>query len=33
MPQIITFSKAMVVYFYAMKMIMFGATCISDYLF
>ena len=33
MPQIITFSKVMVMYFYAMKMIKFGATCISDHLF
>jgi len=33
MPQIITFSKVMVIYFYAMKMNEFGATCISDHLF
>ena len=33
MPQIITFCKAIVMYFYAMKMIKLGATCISDHLF
>ena len=33
MPQIITFSKVMVMYFYAMKMIKFDATCICDHLF
>ena len=33
MPQIITFSKVMLMYFYEMKVIKFGATCISDHLF
>jgi len=33
MTQIITFSKVMVMYFYAMKIIKFGATCTSDLLF
>ena len=33
MPQIVTFSKVMVMYFYAMKINKFGATCISDHLF
>ena len=33
MPQIITFSKVLVMYFYAMKMITFGTTCIGDHLF
>ena len=33
MPQIITFSKVMLMYFYAMKVIKFGATCISEHLF
>ena len=28
---IITFSKVMVMYFYALKMIKFGATCITDH--
>ena len=32
-PQIITFSKVMLMYFYAMKVIKFGATCISYHLF
>jgi len=33
MLQIITFTKVIVMYFYAMKMIKFGGTCISDHLF
>ena len=33
MPQIITFSKVMVIYLYAMKIIQFGATFIRDHLF
>ena len=33
MPQIITFSKAMVMHFYSMKMVKFCAACTSDHLF
>jgi len=32
MPQIIPVSKVMVMYFYTMKMVKFGATCISGHL-
>jgi len=30
--QVITFSKAIVMYLYIMKIVKFGATCISDHL-